>query len=94
MNLNNFKYKLCKSTISVQKVSIKTLLNTKRPKSYKISTNQIKIYKNIIVNTIIDIYDIHNSGSPADAEKYFTSTKIKNLKLIQEQNKLLYQKSV
>lgn len=55
----------------------------------------MKSYENVIVNTIVDIYDICISDSAAD-KKYFTPVKIekryKRFEVIQEQSTFLYQK--
>ncbi|GBN82633.1 hypothetical protein AVEN_102646-1 [Araneus ventricosus] len=77
-NPNHLKCRACKSTRHVQKVCIKTLLNTNRSNSPKLGTNHVKMYQDIGVNAIVDIYDNRTSESAADAMKYFISVKIEN----------------
>ncbi|GBN85876.1 Uncharacterized protein K02A2.6 [Araneus ventricosus] len=77
-NPNHLKCRACKSTGHVQKVCIKTLLNANRTDSPKLATNHVKMYQDISVYAIVDIYDNRTSESAADAMKYFISIKIEN----------------
>ncbi|GBN29581.1 hypothetical protein AVEN_119820-1 [Araneus ventricosus] len=77
-NSNHLKRRACKSTGHVQKVCIKTLLNANISNSPKLATNHVKMYQDIGVNAIVDIYNNRTSESAADAMKYFISVKIEN----------------
>ncbi|GBM87412.1 Uncharacterized protein K02A2.6 [Araneus ventricosus] len=77
-NPNHLKCRACKSTGHVQKVCIKPLLNANRSNSPKLATNHVKMYQDIFVNAIVDIYDNRTSESAADAMKYFILVKIEN----------------
>ncbi|GBM71318.1 Acid-sensing ion channel 3 [Araneus ventricosus] len=77
-NPNNLKCRACKSTGHVQKVCIKTILNANISNSPNLA-NHVKMYQDIGVNAIVDIYDNRTSESAEDATKYFISVKIENL---------------
>lgn len=78
VNPSKLKCRSCHSVGHVQKVCIRTLLNSQRSSSPKISTNNIKTYENTTVNMIVDIFDNRGSDAAPDAKKYFTSVKIEN----------------